>query len=114
MTDHHVHEDKKVSEEGFIQLPKALLHGDGYAHLSIEAVVLFVVMLDRIKLSEKEGWRDKNNRVYIYLTIEEACSILRCKDSKACRVIKELERAGLIERVRQGRNRPSRIYVLRQ
>lgn len=101
-----------MSEEGFIRLPKALLFSDRYAYLSIEAVILYAVMLDRMKLSTKGGWRDKNDRVYIYLTIEEACSILRCKDSKACRVFKELERAGLIERIRQGKNRPSRIYVL--
>lgn len=101
-----------MSEEGFIRFPKALLNGDKYTDLSIEAVVLYAVMLDRMKLSAKEGWRDKDDRVYIYLTIEEACSILRCKVSKACRVFKELEQAGMVERVRQGKNRPSRIYVL--
>ena len=101
-----------MTEEGFIRLSKALLFGDKYAYQSIEAVVLYAVMLDRMKLSVKGGWRDKDDRVYIYLTIEEACSILRCKDSKACRVFKELEKASLIERVRQGKNRPSRIYVL--
>ena len=53
-------------------------------------------MLDRVKLSEKNNWRDGHGRVYIIFTREEACQTLGFGKDKAARVYSELESAGLI------------------
>ena len=88
------------------------LQNEEYAKFSLEAIVLYDVIRDRKRLSVKNKWLDEKGRVFVYLTIEESCLLLRCKVSKVCRVFKELEQAGMIERVRQGKNKPSKIYVL--
>ena len=50
----------------------------------------------------KNGWIDKNGRVYIIFTIDEAKMALNCAEQKAIKLLSELEKkAGLIERKRQ-------------
>ena len=65
--------------------------------------MLYGILLDRMSLSAKNGWIDKNGRVYIIFTIDEAKMALNCAEQKAIKLLSELEKkAGLIERKRQG------------
>ena len=65
-----------------------------------------------MSLSAKNGWIDKNGRVYIIFTIDEAKMALNCAEQKAIKLLSELEKkAGLIERKRQGLGKPNLIYV---
>ena len=68
-------------------------------------------MLDRMKLSEMNGWCDDRGRVYIIFTRDEACRVLGFGKDKAARVYSELETAGLIEQKKQYLARPTLIYV---
>ena len=71
-------------------------------------------MLDRMSLSAKNQWLDGEKRVYIYFSLEDVMEHLNCKKNKAVDIMKELDAekgVGLIERVRQGQGKPSRIYV---
>ncbi len=62
----------------------------------------------RMSLSAKNGWIDKNGRVYIIFTIDEAKMALNCAEQKAIKLLSELEKkAGLIERKRQGLGKPT-------
>lgn len=91
----------------FYRIPKALLDGG----LSLEAAALYGLMLDRVGLSAGNGWTDSRGRVFIYFTLKEVQSRLRCGHNRATAFLRELERAGLIERRRQGLGRPAKIYV---
>jgi len=74
------------------------------------------MMLDRMSLSIKNKWYDDTGRVYIYYTVEEICDSLTCKRDKAMKLLGELDTGkgvGLIERIKQGQGRPTRIYVKR-
>ena len=42
-----------------------------FKKLSNDARVLYGLMLDRMGLSIKNGWRDGNDRIYIYFTLED-------------------------------------------
>ena len=68
-------------------------------------------MLDRVSLSLKNMWIDKNRRVYIIFTLKEVMETLNCGDKKATRLMGELEKYGLIERDRRGLGKPNLIYV---
>ncbi len=96
----------------FIRIPKLLLTGERYRKLSCEAKVLYGFLLDRMSLSAENEWFDDEGRVFVYCTIKEAAEIVGCGDKKACSVIKELEDFDLIEKKRQGLNKPNLIYVL--
>ena len=59
---------------------------------------------------------NSSGRVYIDYTEDEIGSNLNCGRDKAMRLLAELDTGkgvGLIERVRQGQGRPTKIYVKR-
>ena len=69
---------------------------------------------DRMSLSAKNGWIDKNGRVYIIFTIDEGRWLWNCAEQKAIKLLSELEKkAGLIERKRQGLGKPNLILSMK-
>lgn len=96
----------------FIRIPRLLLTSDRFSKLSCEAKVLYSFLLDRMSLSAENGWFDDEGRVFVYCKIKEAAKILSCGEKKACSIVQELEDFDLIEKKRQGLNKPNLIYVL--
>ena len=95
----------------FYRIPKLLFTDPRFSSLSAEAKTLYGILLDRMDLSMKNGWLDKQNRVYLFFTVHEIQESLGCGKNKAIQLMKELEKMGLIERKRQGMGKPSFVYV---
>lgn len=96
----------------FYRIPKVLFTEERFKTISAEAKVLYGLLLDRMSLSAKNGWQDKENRVYIIFTIEDIMEAMGCADQKAGKLLHELEsKCSLIERKRQGLGKPNLIYV---
>ena len=95
----------------FYRIPKVLFTDDIFKDLTTDAKVLYGLLLDRISLSRENGWIDDAGRVYIYYTIKGVKKSMRCANTKACGLLKELNEFGLIERKKQGQGKPSIIYV---
>ena len=96
----------------FYRFPKVLFTDSRFRGISVEAKVLYGLLLDRMGLSVKNGWKDEEGRVYIIFTVEAIMEHLGCSNKKAVGLLRELdEKADLIERRRQGQGRPSLIYV---
>ena len=55
----------------FYRIPRLLIVGKRFSGLSIDAKLLYGLMLDRMNLSARNGWYDDAGRVYIYYTLEE-------------------------------------------
>ena len=100
----------------FYRIPRQLVTGERFKQLSTDAKLLYGLLLDRMGLSAKNGWYDGAGRVYIYYTLEEIQNDLRCAHGKAVKLLAELDKGkgfSLIERVKQGQGRPTKIYVKR-
>ena len=95
----------------FYRIPKALFRDKRFSSLSTDARTLYGILLDRMSLSVKNGWMDKQGRVYIIYTVREVQESLCCAEHKAVKLFRELEQIDLIERKRRGLGRPSLIYV---
>ena len=95
----------------FFRIPKALFQEQRFQNLSTDAKILYGILLDRMSLSAKNGWRDEQGRVYIIYTVREVQESLCCAEHKAVKLFRELEDIDLIERKRRGLGRPSLIYV---
>ena len=105
---------KEAEQYSFYKIPKLLFTEEYFKKLSIEAKVLYGLMLDRMSLSVKNQWMDEEGRAYIYYTIEDIMEALGCSNKKAISVMKELDMnagVGLIEKKRQGQGKPSIIYL---
>lgn len=95
----------------FYQVPKILITDNRFADITTDAKLLYSLMLDRSSLSAKNGWLDKEGRVYIFYTLEQIMSDMHCANQKATKLLKELETKGLIERQKRGQGKVTRIYV---
>ena len=74
------------------------------------------MLLDRMSLSARNSWYDDTGRVYIYYSVDEICGDMTCGRDKAMKLLAELDTKkgiGLIERIKQGQGKPTKIYVKR-
>ena len=102
----------QAEQFAFYRIPKALFTSPTYRGISTDAKVLYGLLLDRMSLSARNDWLDEQGRVYIVFTVEEIMESLACGNKKAVALLRELdEKAGLIERKRQGLGKPNLIYV---
>lgn len=99
----------------FYRIPRKLVTGERFKKLSTDAKLLYGLLLDRMGLSAKNGWYDEQGRVYIFYTLSEIQEDMDCGHEKAVKLLAELDTKGigLIERIKQGQGRPTRIYVKR-
>ena len=96
----------------FYRVPKLLFTTDRFRNLSAEAKLLYGLFLDRMSLSQKNSWMDKDGRVYIIYTVENIMEALGCGNKKAIQLLNELEnKANLILRKKQGLGKPNLIYL---
>ena len=98
----------------FYRIPRVLITGEHFKTLSTDAKLLYSLLLDRMGLSLKNNWLDDEGRVYIYYTIDEIQEDLCCGHVKAGKLLAELDTKsgiGLIERIKQGQGKPTKIYV---
>ena len=102
----------QAEQFAFYRIPKVLFTDGRFGNISTDAKTLYGILLDRMNLSAANGWLDQAGRVYIIFTVEEIMSALSCGNKKAVSLLAELEqKAGLIERKRQGLGKPNLIYV---
>lgn len=99
--------------ESFIKFPRGLLELPEFSGMSVEAKLLFALILDRTGVSEMNSGRftDKQGNLFVIYTLDEICGKLGCARAKAVRVMKELQRFGMIKKYREGCGKPSKIVV---
>jgi len=105
--------NNQAEKFAFYRIPKTLFTDERFSMLSIEAKLLYGLMLDRMGLSRVNGLIDTLNRVYIYFTLDEVMECFHCAREKANKLIAELDARGigLIETKRQGLGKANIIYV---
>ena len=79
--------------------------------LSHTAKLLYTLLLDRATLSQKNNWMDEQSRIYVIYPLSNLAKDLGCSISSITRSFSELENADLVERVRSGFSKPSRILL---
>lgn len=96
----------------FFRIPKLLMTNSRYKVLSVNAKMLYGLMLDRMSLSRRNNWIDEEQKVYIIYSVEEAADELGCSKPTAVKAMSELKEIGLIEKKRRGQGCPDHIYVM--
>ncbi len=91
----------------FIPLPRFMIASEH----SINAKLLYGLLLNRTLLSQKSGWVSEDGNVYVIYTIKQMADDLNRSERTIKTALTELENAELITRVRQGWNRANRIFL---
>ena len=108
---YHMHEADQYS---FYKIPKQLFTDDRFSALSDAAKTLYAVLLDRMELSRRNGWVDKNDHVYIIYKIKNIQKDFNWGKDKVIHALAELDTQkgiGLIERIKPRLGKPDLIYV---
>ena len=106
----------ETSQFSFYRIPRQLVTGQQFKKISTDAKLLYGLLLDRMGLSARNSWYDDAGRVYIFYTLDEIQEDLNCGHEKAVKLLSELDTdkgCGLIERMKQGQGKPTKIYVKR-
>lgn len=101
----------EAEQFNFIRIPKIMLADKRFSKLSSDAKLLYGILLDRMQLSIKNQWIDEQNRVYIIYKISEIMDDFEYSNKKAGEMLNELQKFGIIEKVRRGQGKPDLIYV---
>ena len=97
----------------FLQMPRFLFAGEFAGNrISSNARILYTLLLDRHRVSVKNGWFDENGEVYIYFKREEMEHQLGVSERTVSKVMQELKGLLLVEEKKQGLNKPNKIYLL--
>ncbi|MCL1842257.1 MAG: replication initiator protein A, partial [Defluviitaleaceae bacterium] len=104
-------ENLKAVVDKFYQMPRFLDTSD-FSELSIHAKMLYVYLLDRLKLSLSSNWFDEENgQVYMYYKREEMQKALKLTAKTVKKVVDELKSHDLMFEKVQGINLPNRIFL---
>ena len=105
----------EAEQFNFYRIPKVLFTDKRFSKVSVEAKLLYGLLLDRMSLSIKNCWVDEENRVYIYFKLEDAMEFIGIGKDKAVKLFSELDSekgCGLIIRKKQGLGKPAMIYIM--
>ena len=93
----------------YMAFPRFLLDKEG---LSETAKILYTILLDRTRLSQKnDGWTDEQGHVFILFPIKNLAEVMHKSEMSIKTALTALEKESLIVRKRQGAGFPNRIYV---
>ena len=93
----------------YMAFPRFLLDKEG---LSETAKILYTILLDRARLSQKnDGWTDERGHVFILFPIKNLAETMHKSEMSMKTALAALEKENLIFRKRQGAGFPNRIYV---
>ena len=102
-----------VLKEEYIRFPLGLLSEPKYKFMSLEAKMIYSLLLNRLTLSQKNGWINEKGEVYLIYTREDAAETLNLSYKKTIAAFKELISSNLLLEQRQGRGYPNLLYILK-
>ena len=100
----------EVKNNAFYQMPQ-WLYEPPYNVLSDKAKQIYMFLFDRRTLSIQNKWFDDKGDVFVYFTNEQLMAKLNCSKPTIISAKKELADMRLLREVRQGVNKPNRLYI---
>ena len=101
----YLYQDAPVIQ--YYQFPEYLLK----APVSQTAKILYMVLYDRARLSQRNNWTDEAGRIYLIFPIIELAAKTGRSVSAVKAALNELLAADLLEKMRCGFGSPNRLYV---
>ena len=100
-----------IDAEKFYMVPKVLFTNPFYKGLNANAKLIYAMLKDRMHLSRSNGWADDNGDIYLMFKQDEIQNLMNISHATCVKAIKQLEECELIDVVRQGCNKPNKVYI---
>lgn len=97
-------------ETDFYQMPRWLL---ARKDLSLDAKLVYMLLYDRFRLSQKNGWTNDRGEVYLVYPRQELADALGVYYGRITRAMRQLTEARLVWEESSGYNTPKRIFLSR-
>lgn len=91
----------------YMAYPRFLLN----LRLSETARLIYILLLDRARLSLKNDWVDEQGKAYVFYPIRELAEDCHRGEMTVKNALADLQSHGLIRRQRQGSRTANKIYV---
>ena len=112
MQDFNFYKVNETLNHRYYQIPQELFVNPLYKNtLNSDSKLLYGFLLDRLFLSIKNNWHDKDGNVYLIFTRKEVQEKLNLSDKTVTKAFKQLADANLIYEKKQGFSKPKLIYV---
>lgn len=99
-------------EHLYYQIPMELFFNRKYKDkLNSDSKILYGFLLNRLTLSAKNNWVDKDGNIFLIFTRKEVQELLGLSDKTVTKAFKQLNECKLIYEKKQGANKPNLIYV---
>ena len=92
----------------YLPMPRFLLN----CSISSTAKLLYIRMLGKAQLSQKNGWFDDQGRVYFVYPNHQMAVDMDKSITTIKYALRELVASQLLEKIPQGRGRPNHLYLL--
>ena len=92
----------------YLPMPRFLLN----CSISNTAKMLYIRLLGKAQLSQKNRWLDGQGRVYFIYPIHQMATDMNKSETTIKDAMKELVKEQLLEKIPEGRGRPNRLYIL--
>lgn len=102
---------KQADQYGFVRVPKLLMTEKMFDPISIDAKLLYGLLIDRMSMAKKNDWIDEENRVYVLYPIAEIQEDMGVSKKKAIACLADLEKFGLVEKKVRGFGLPNLLYI---
>ena len=99
-------------EHLYYQIPMELFFNRNYKDkLNSDSKILYGFLLNRLTLSAKNNWVDKDGNIFLIFTRKEVQELLGLSDKTVTKAFKQLSDVNLIYEKKQGFSKPKLIYV---
>lgn len=104
----HFYKDTKLLR--YLQCPTFLWDTTPYASLSNTAKLLYIHLLDRSFLSQKNGWEEQGH-IFVLFPIASLSKLLGCSQTTTKSALDELRHCDLLQTKQQGRGKPNKLFI---
>lgn len=95
----------------YYQVPKVLITGDRYKSMKSNAKLLYITLIDRMKLSMKNEWCNDDGHYYVRMSVEKGAELLGFSEGTFKNMKKELKKYDLLDEDREGQGRTNRLFL---
>ena len=105
------HYGKQALQYAMVEIPLLMFIDDAFEPLSLEAKVVYGILLQRIRLSNRNGWRDEDGKLYVIYPLEQMHKDIGLSTRTISDSLKQLEELGIVDICVRGQGKPNLYYV---